>query len=372
MEKLDPSLYEHKTTLVNLSSSLLAHYGVTPFHSTIPEVDALMKGHDKIAFFLFDGAGEAILNGYPRTTRFMREHRFLSIHSVNPATTVACTTALLTGRYPSETAWLGWSLYVPGYEDPIDVFPNNDSLTGEPMKESAILSHAAPITYIDDLLKAHGVKAKLDLEAPLWDGKGPHTLKELRQQAHSYFQAGGQFLYMYWTEPDHTIHHHGTSSWALHKILHSINHTVKKLVKENPDVLIFTLADHGLINVQYRDLAAFPKLEGSFRKPMALEGRTAAFFIKPGEEMTFESEFNREFADNFVLIKSEEARKMGYFGEGEEHPLTAGMLGDYLAIATGKQILVDSKTHHDFSVHEGHHAGASKEEREVLLAAYNV
>jgi hypothetical protein len=53
MEKLPQRLFDHETTLVNLTSSLLTHYGVTPFHSTIKEVDQAMKGHRKIAFFPF-------------------------------------------------------------------------------------------------------------------------------------------------------------------------------------------------------------------------------------------------------------------------------------------------------------------------------
>jgi predicted AlkP superfamily pyrophosphatase or phosphodiesterase len=285
MDKLDPTYLDHETTLVNLSSSLLAHFGVTPFHSTIKEVDEAMKGHQKIAFLLFDGSGEYILNQYPHTTKFMREHKLMTIHSVNPATTVACTSALLTGKNPIENGWLGWSLYVNGYKDPIDVFPNTDSLTDEKISVPEVYKQECPLTYIDALLKEKGVKARLDLQAPLWDGKGPSSLKELRTHAHVFFQEGGQFYYGYWTNPDHIIHHKGVRSFTLHHVLRQINHTVEAFVKENPDVLVFTLADHGLVNVQYRDLKAFPALESCLAKPMALEGRTASIFLKEGTEM---------------------------------------------------------------------------------------
>ncbi len=371
MEKLDSCLFDTTTTLVNLTSSLLAHFGVSPFHSTIPQVDEAMKGHDKIAFLLFDGSGEYNLAQYPHATRYMREHKLMTIHSVNPATTVACTTALLTGKNPIENGWLGWSLYVDGYRNPIDVFPNEDSLSGAKLTTPDVMKGMCPLTYIDALLKEKGVKARLDLQAPLWDGKGPKKLKDLPLHAKDFFANGGQFYYGYWTNPDHIIHEKGVRSFSLHQTLRKINHTVKAFVKANPDVLVFTLADHGLINVQYRDIKAFPLVESCLRKPSSLEGRTCAFFLKEGMEEQFVREFNKEFGDRFALVKTSELLKENYFGEGEINPHAYASLGDYIAIATKDQLLIDTVTNKNFSVHEGHHAGGTKEEKEILLACYN-
>lgn len=371
MDKLDPTYLDHETTLVNLTSSLLAHYGVTPFHQTIPQVDDLMKGHQKIAFFLFDGLGEYILNQYPHTTRFMREHKLMTIHSVNPATTVACTSALLTGKNPIENGWLGWSLYVDGYTDPIDVFPNTNSLTDEKIAKPDVYKEECPLTYIDALLKEKGVKARLDLQAPLWDGKGPSSLKDIRVHGKTFFAEGGQFYYAYWTNPDHIIHEKGVRSWSLQRTLRSINRTVKAFVKENPDVLLFTLADHCLINVQYRDLKAFPALESCLRKPLALEGRTASIFLKEGTEETFVKGFNEEFGARFLLKKTSDALQEGYFGDGPINPHAKDSLGDYLAIAISDQLLTDTTYLKEITVHEGHHAGATEEERAILLGCYN-
>jgi predicted AlkP superfamily pyrophosphatase or phosphodiesterase len=53
----------------------------------------------------------------------MREHKLMTIHSVNPATTVACTSALLTGKNPIENGWLGWSLYLERLQGSDRCFP---------------------------------------------------------------------------------------------------------------------------------------------------------------------------------------------------------------------------------------------------------
>jgi hypothetical protein len=184
-------------------------------------------------------------------------------------------------------------------------------------------------------------------------------------------KAGGQFYYGYWTNPDHLIHEKGVRSFALHRTLRAIAKTVRAFVKENPDVLVFTLADHGLVNIQYRDLKAFPALEKCLAKPLALEGRTAAIFLKEGTEKAFVEGFNKEFGGRFLLKKTEEALQEGYFGDGPINPRAKDSLGDYLAIAISDQLLVDSTYLKEVTVHEGHHAGATEEERAILLGCYN-
>lgn len=371
MEKLDPSFYDKQTTLVNFASSLLAHYGVSPFHPGIPAVDELLKTHQKVAVFLFDGAGEWVLKRWPHQDKYMREHALLTIHSVNPATTVACTTALLTGRYPIETGWLGWSLQFDSLGFPVDVFPNRNSLTGEALPGENIMEKTCPVEKLDVLMQKAGHRAKLLFEAPIGDGKGPKTLKEFVSMSSDYFQKeNGEFLYSYWKRPDETIHHYGVGSHHVKHDLRAINRAVRDFVKKNPDVLLFTLADHGLIDVQYRDIAAFPEVESCLRKPLSIEGRTPTFFIKEGQNEQFEEGFRKAFP-NFYLMSRQEVLDQHYFGEGEVSPHSLEFLGDYVAVNLTNEVLVDSLVNHDFTVHLGHHAGGRKEEREVLLAAYN-
>ena len=45
----------NKNSLVNLSNSILKHFGVNTFHESIPEIDDLLKGHKKVVAVLFDG-----------------------------------------------------------------------------------------------------------------------------------------------------------------------------------------------------------------------------------------------------------------------------------------------------------------------------
>jgi predicted AlkP superfamily pyrophosphatase or phosphodiesterase len=370
MENLDPSFFDTKTNLVNLSNSVLAHYGVPTFHPSLPEVDELLKGHQKVVIFLFDGMGKAVLSRWPHQSKYIREHGVMTIHSVNPATTVACTTGLLTGRYPIETGWLGWSLYFEDKGFPIDVFPNKNSLTDESMGSVNVMAEECPVEHIDQILCEHGVKATCVMKAPLGDGQGPKTMEEIPAKVEAAFEAGNNFVYCYWTEPDELLHEFGTESHKIRHNIRKINALVKKFVKDNPDILVLTIADHGLIDVQYRDIAAFPEIASTLRLPLSLEGRTPTFFIKEGMEQQFVTAFKKHFPD-FYLMTKDEVLSSHYFGEGTPSEKALSFLGDYTAVALGRGVLVNTLDKKNINVHLGHHAGGSPAEREILLSAYN-
>ena len=101
----------NENTLVNLSNSILKHFGTNTFHNTIPEIDELLKDHKKVVAVLFDGMGQNIVRKHLKENSFIRKNYVTTINSTFPPTTAAATTAFLTGKYPIETGWLGWAEY---------------------------------------------------------------------------------------------------------------------------------------------------------------------------------------------------------------------------------------------------------------------
>ena len=114
-------------------------------------------------------------------------------------------------------------------------------------------------------------------------------------------------------------------------------------------------------------MAAFPDLVACLSKPLTFEGRTCNFFVKEGSEETFKTLFEEHFGDNFVLLSRQDVLSKGYFGEGEAPKFALSFLGDFIAVATGKDLLVNSADKPITFVHKGHHAGATKEERDVMV-----
>lgn len=102
-------LYDENRNLVNVSNSLLRHYGLETFHPSLRELDAILdeSKNKKICLILLDGFGKHIQELHSSSCRYILSHNKRTITSVFPPTTTSATTSLLTGKYPIETGWLG-------------------------------------------------------------------------------------------------------------------------------------------------------------------------------------------------------------------------------------------------------------------------
>ncbi len=366
---INKDILDSSNTLTNFANSILKHFGVTPFHTTIKEVDEALKGHKKVAVFLFDGASEYNLSLYPKTTEFIRSHKLKTIHSVNPATTVACTTAFLSARFPIETGWLGWSLNFPSF-GPIDAFTGKGSYDKK-QHDPLLMKKEAPYESIISLLQKNGVNAKAAYEYPVENKEGPHSHREALKMYSSFFREGGQFLYGYFKNPDKTLHDYGEKSFHVWWEYTKIAWFLKRFVKKNPDVLVFSFADHGLINVRYDDVSDYPDLENCLAYPISLDARIPTFFVKKGMEAQFEKAFEEHLSKDFLLMKKQDIVASHYFGEGKNSDIALSFIGDYVGIAKNNTVLKEYFGKKDKHPLKAHHSGASKEEKDVLLAVYN-
>ncbi len=112
----------YKNSIVNFSNSIIKHFGATPFHSSIPEVDKFLEGKKKVVLFLFDGMGKYVIEKHLPEDSFLRKHTFHYMTSTFPPTTVAATDALLSAKFPSETGWLGWTQYFSEVDKNVNMF----------------------------------------------------------------------------------------------------------------------------------------------------------------------------------------------------------------------------------------------------------
>ena len=123
---------DYPNSLLGAISSVLRHYGVQDTHATLPELDqALQKGPRNVVFMIFDGLGVDMLEHDLAPDDFFRRHLCRELTSVYPSTTAAATTTYNSGLSPLEHGSLGWSLYFKEYCRCIDIFPNQDSFSGE-------------------------------------------------------------------------------------------------------------------------------------------------------------------------------------------------------------------------------------------------
>ena len=366
----------NNNTLVNLSNSILKHFGVEPFHKTIPEVDKLLKGHKKVVAVLFDGMGQNIVRMHLGEKSFIRSHYVTTINSTFPPTTAAATTAFLTGKYPIETGWLAWDEYFKDYDKNIILFRSIDFNTGESLikeGEQNIAYRYFPIKSIFELIEENNKNARafnisrypVQLDGPkslLREGVVKLT-KTLRENNEC-------FIYFYWDSPDVEMHEYGIDSLHTKYQVWKAQAFLKKAVRNNPDTLFIFLADHGHVNTKYFDICEHEDIYSLLDKPLTLEKRTPSFFVKDGKQKEFAKLFKDYYGEYFELLTKEEALRIKLFGEGEPASGVETVFGDFVATATGEYGMIASKELYKKDTFKGHHAGGTVEERLIDISIF--
>ena len=367
----------NQNTLVNLSNSILKHFNVPTFHESIPEVDALLKGHKKVVAVLFDGMGQNITRLHLKENSYIRSNYVTTINSTFPPTTAAATTAFLTGKYPIETGWLGWTEYFKDYDRNLILFTSTDYNTGEQLaqdRENNIADKYFPTKKLFSLIEENNkdVRAFNLSRYPIQkDGPKRLMLDGVSKLNKVLKENDNCFVYFYWDSPDREMHEKGIDSWTTHYQVKKAQRFINKVTKKNPDTLFILLADHGHINVKFVDICEHEDLYNLTYKPMTLEKRAPSFFVKEGKEKEFEQLFNKYYGEHFELLTKEEAFKNNLFGEGKAARGAEDVLGEYIAISLDEYSLFASKELKHMDLFKGHHAGGTKEERLIDISIFN-
>ncbi len=366
MDKID-----NTNTIVNLSNSILSHFGVKPFHNTIEKIDEILKSHNKIAVLLFDGLGRYIIEKHLSKDSFIRRHFVHKINATYPPTTVASTTGFLSARFPKENGWMGWFQFNPLINDNVQSFTNKRESNGEVLSDQSLLNQICPVTTIFELLNKAGIKT-VDIKCYPVYKDGPINLSDALISINDKLKNLDKgFLYLYWNQPDEFIHENGVDNDIVHKCILQIDDFVKEVVEQNPDTLFLTIADHGLIDVETLDICEHEDLYSLLTRPLSIEQRTISFTVSDKEK--FKKLFNKYYGDKFILLSKEETLKYDLFGVGEKNKYYDIFVGDFVALSIQKYNLYASKYYENGKdLFVGAHAGYSKEEMEINISAYNV
>ena len=362
----------NNNSLVNLSNSILKHFGAESFHESIPEIDNLLKGHKKVVAVLFDGMGQNIVRKHLKEDSFIRTHYVTTINSTFPPTTAAATTAFLTGKYPIETGWLGWTEYFKEYDRNIILFRNIDYNTGEEMPGENIADKYFPTHKVFELIEKTGTRAFNISRYPIQkDGPKSLLIAGVNKLTKTLKENDSCFIYFYWDSPDREMHDTGINSFTAHYQVKKAQRFMKKVAKKNPDTLFILLADHGHVNVKFLDICEHEDIYSLLAKRITLEKRTPSFFVKEGKLEEFKELFNKYYGEHFELLTKEEAFAIKLFGEGEPAKGVEEVIGDYVAISHDEYGLLASKELSFLGAFKGHHAGGTKEERLIDISVFN-
>ena len=174
-----------------------------------------------------------------------------------------------------------------------------------------------------------------------------------------------KFICAYWTDPDHTMHHHGVKAKETHEVMLDIEANLKDLSSKLEDTLIVITADHGMIDTQRVLLNDYPDICECFARLPSMETRVVTFSIKETHKVEFVKLFNKYFGSDFKLFTKQEFMASGLLGNGTPHRKVDDFIDDFVAISTSPKslsLLVDQEYNNI-----GEHAGISEQEMVVPL-----
>ncbi len=366
----------NKNCLVNVSNSLLFHYKLDTYHDPMDDLVKKMELYKKIVVLLFDGMASSLLKRHLKENSFLRKHVYKEIDSVFPPTTVAATNALLSGRFPKETLWLGWSQYFQEINSHIDVFSNKETYT----KEDSIYQNP-----MDKLGKYESVFTTISKRCPfvavkeIWPSfrkDGASDIEEFLCKVNDHLLNNeNALIYGYWPSPDKEAHMHGVDSIFVKSFIENINDALESLTYAHKDTLFIVLADHSLVDVKFLLIDEHKDFFDTLERPFAIEPRAATFFIKKGKKQKFRELFNQYYGEYFDLYTKQEVKELNLFGYGKEHFDFDRMLGDYLAVSIDKycfDYVIPSRLEKYYEeCMIAAHAGGLEEESKISLIVIN-
>ena len=360
-------LPDYNKSILNLSCSILQHYGVKPEHDTLPQADEkLKKNHQHVVVILLDGLGINILEQHLCYKDFLPRNMLTEYSSVFPPTTTASTTTFLSGKSPIEHGWLGWDVYFEQEDKTVTCFTNTLKSSTTVAADYNVARKYLPYENIIEKINKAG-QAKANLVFPFGPDAHPDLndwINTIKKTCHSNEKT---FTYAYWENPDHELHIKGTKSNEITKIVEDLNSKLSILCESCPDTLFFITADHGHKDIINNLLTEdYPEINEMLIRETSIEPRAISFFVKPEYVDKFPRIFNDIFGSDYILFTREEVLKNELFGPGFANENLTG-IGDYIAAAYGPRTLVQNKNCHQF---KSHHAGLSKEEMSIPLICY--
>lgn len=370
-EVMEPIFFpDYKNSILNVTNSILHHYGAKTFHPTLPLLDqVLTRNYRNVVLILVDALGESILKKHPESGKTLANDVQSVISSVFPPTTVAATTSVLTGLSPLETGWIGWSQYVKEEDKTVVFFTNKDYYNESYTFNYPVAERFVLVENIYSLIQKSSPDVKTLEIFPAF--REPHHdtfQKECETIVRETNEPGRHFIYSYWDKLDTNLHEFGPDDPAIDPILSAIDSGYAYLKNHiSADSVIIVIADHGQVAVTPLPIRDYPDLWETFVHAPSVESRATAFFIIPGQESKFESLFRQYFGKHYVLYKTDDVLSMNLLGYGNPHPKLKEFLGDYMGIAIDHHYF---KLNSDSFVMKGQHAGLLAEETLVPLIIY--
>ncbi len=358
----------YKNSILNVSTTFLKHYGIKSNYPSIKILeDELSNGYNHIIYILLDGMGVSTVNNHLSKDDALRKYMNNEVTSVFPPTTVAATTAVLSGLPPISNGHIGWVQYFKKEDTNLIIFLNKDYYTDQTQEEDLKEKYLGFKNILTQISEANqDVNCKIYFPDFIQGGSKSFS-EEVEKVLITTHNTDKSFNYLYWTEPDISTHIHGSKSKEVNRVIKKLNSDFEELIENvTNDTLVVVIADHGLTDIEEIPFYEYQELTSLLLRKPSVEPRTANFFIKEGKTELFKELFNKQFNNDYQLYTKTEFLDSGLLGSGEKHPMMDDFLGDFIAVATSNKMFIFNHS----KGYKAHHAGLSSEEMMVPLIIY--
>lgn len=359
LKKLDKdfeiSYPNYSNCMLNIISAIRVNYGYS--HHYAPCDYLFDKKYKNVIVFLLDGMGLDVLEYNLPEDSFLRRNIVHINSAIYPSTTAASTTATKCGLSPLESSWTGWENYLREANRNLILFNGINYFTDEPTGIS--LYNYIPYKMFYHDMDVNGVVVEPDFR------NHNHKIKELTKRSLKLLRGSAKPMvqYVYFTDPDGTMHETGTDSTQTKKVFEELDRKMEAYAKKLPkDTLLIISADHGHINCKQIDIYNCEPLLNLLNRRPSNDARCISFSVKKGKYKEFELLFNSLFGYAYKLYKTKDAIKKGFFGKPDDNinPRIDDFLADYVAVAT-KDYYFNYKGK-DSHLFLSHHAGITRNE----------
>lgn len=352
-------------SITNLACSILKEFDLPYLHSTLDVVDNFLEGEnpENVVVILCDGMGYNILKNTLNEKEFLIKNLKTSIRSVNPSTTTASTTSMLSGLNPCEHGWLGWDLYVKPIDKIVTLFLNSIKDKGVQAETFHVGNKYYSYKNITEQINEKGIYTSKIL-FPFGDDLYSDFDDMLLRIERETNKPGKKYIYAYYENPDSLLHQFGVGSDESIVEIKKINNGIEELCSRLENTLVIVTADHGHINSSDITLSREPEIFNLLERDIWLEGRFCSFKVLDDKHDRFVELFNKLYSDDFVLKTKQEVIDEKIFGDGKVHELFESSLGDFIAMGKTNKYF---RYNEDSVYLKSMHAGITEDEVNIPL-----
>ncbi|MBD3204173.1 hypothetical protein GF327_07795 [Candidatus Woesearchaeota archaeon] len=366
------------TGIVNLMSSILAHFGIESLYFPLKLFDSKeFKKKNNIVLFIIDGLGYEYLCKKGKSS-FLKKHLRGKMTSVFPPTTATAITTFGTGTAPQQHAITGWFMWLKKLGVVSTILPFTPRYGEESFGKYGI--------KISHILRARDIFSQINcrsftilpnvIKHSDFNRYQSRTLTKLGYETFNGFfmqisralnsSDKQKFIFAYWPVFDELNHELGVNSKESYLHFRKLDRKIQKFSKklDSKTSMIIT-SDHGFIDTT-KDRTIFlrdhPRLKDCLIMPMCGDSRTKYCYVHADKIKEFKDYINKKMKKYCWLFSSKELVEKNYYGLYKPSKEFLERIGDFVLLMKENYVLKDLLISEKEKLHIGNHGGVSSKE----------